>query len=121
MSVINTLEAIRHLITSTCLSCCNKVALVGASGSGKTTLVNLLTGLWPLQSGSLKLTTDEHSFELESMTPSARFKQLTIVRSSIIFLMALCVKTYSMQRLMQQMKCLFKPANKQNSALGLTI
>ncbi|MFP3374525.1 ATP-binding cassette domain-containing protein, partial [Pseudomonas sp. SIMBA_068] len=32
-----------------------KVAIVGRSGSGKTTLVNLLTGLWPLQQGSITL------------------------------------------------------------------
>lgn len=73
----STHKALNNINVSVCAA--SKVALVGASGSGKTTLVNLLTGLWPLQSGSLKLTTDEHSFELESMTPSARFKQLTIV------------------------------------------
>ncbi|QHJ11008.1 putative ABC transporter ATP-binding protein [Paraglaciecola mesophila] len=32
-----------------------KVALVGASGSGKSTLVNLLSGLWPEQQGSISL------------------------------------------------------------------
>lgn len=57
----------------------SKLALVGASGSGKTTLVNLLTGLWPIQSGTLELTTKENTFELSNLSHQQRFKCMTIV------------------------------------------
>jgi ATP-binding cassette subfamily C protein CydC len=57
----------------------SKLALVGASGSGKTTLVNLLTGLWPIQSGTLELTTKENTFELSKLSHQQRFKCMTIV------------------------------------------
>ncbi|TMO42882.1 MULTISPECIES: thiol reductant ABC exporter subunit CydC [unclassified Pseudoalteromonas] len=57
----------------------SKLALVGASGSGKTTLVNLLTGLWPIQSGTLELTTRENTFELSKLSHQQRFKCMTIV------------------------------------------
>lgn len=57
----------------------SKLALVGASGSGKTTLVNLLTGLWPIQSGTLELTTKKNTFELSKLSHQQRFKCMTIV------------------------------------------
>ncbi|MGJ8485546.1 thiol reductant ABC exporter subunit CydC [Pseudoalteromonas sp. SYSU M81236] len=57
----------------------SKLALVGASGSGKTTLVNLLTGLWPIQSGTLELTSKENTFELCKLSHQQRFKCMTIV------------------------------------------
>ncbi|MBZ2190712.1 thiol reductant ABC exporter subunit CydC [Pseudoalteromonas arctica] len=44
-----------------------KVAIVGRSGSGKTTLVNLLTGLWPLQQGSITLNNQNSVVDLHSL------------------------------------------------------
>lgn len=44
-----------------------KVAIVGRSGSGKTTLVNLLTGLWPLQQGSIALNNQNSVVDLHSL------------------------------------------------------
>ncbi|MBH0067198.1 thiol reductant ABC exporter subunit CydC [Pseudoalteromonas sp. NZS100] len=44
-----------------------KVAIVGRSGSGKTTLVNLLTGLWPLQQGSIALNNQDSVVDLHSL------------------------------------------------------
>lgn len=56
-----------------------KVAIVGRSGSGKTTLVNLLTGLWPLQLGSITLGDQNNSQELHSLSNDARASVINIL------------------------------------------
>lgn len=58
-----------------------KVALVGLSGSGKSTLINLLLGLYPVDSGSIFIDDkDINSYELESM------RGLTALVSQDVFL-----------------------------------
>ena len=61
------------------INAAEKVALVGPSGSGKTTLVNLLTGLWPMQTGSASLTNKQQTIDLNSLTSQQRFALLSIV------------------------------------------
>ncbi|MDO6836604.1 thiol reductant ABC exporter subunit CydC [Pseudoalteromonas carrageenovora] len=56
-----------------------KVAIVGRSGSGKTTLVNLLTGLWPLQQGSITLGDQNNSQELHSLSNDTRASVINIL------------------------------------------
>ncbi|MEL0633702.1 thiol reductant ABC exporter subunit CydC [Pseudoalteromonas carrageenovora] len=56
-----------------------KVAIVGRSGSGKTTLVNLLTGLWPLQQGSITLGDQTNSQELHSLSNDTRASVINIL------------------------------------------
>ena len=56
-----------------------KVAIVGRSGSGKTTLVNLLTGLWPLQQGSITLGDHNNSQDLHSLSSDSRANVINIL------------------------------------------
>jgi len=56
-----------------------KVAIVGRSGSGKTTLINLLTGLWPLQQGSITLGDQNNSQELHSLSNDTRARVINIL------------------------------------------
>ncbi|TMN83933.1 MULTISPECIES: thiol reductant ABC exporter subunit CydC [unclassified Pseudoalteromonas] len=56
-----------------------KVAIVGRSGSGKTTLVNLLTGLWPLQQGSITLGDQNNPQELHSLSNDTRANVINIL------------------------------------------
>jgi ATP-binding cassette subfamily C protein CydC len=56
-----------------------KVAIVGRSGSGKTTLVNLLTGLWPLQQGSITLGDQNTPLELHSLSNDTRASVINIL------------------------------------------
>lgn len=61
------------------INAAEKVALVGPSGSGKTTLVNLLTGLWPMQTGSASLVGEQQTIDLNSLARDQRFALLSIV------------------------------------------
>jgi len=56
-----------------------KVAIVGRSGSGKTTLVNLLTGLWPLQQGSITLNNQSSVVDLHSLNNDIRASVINIL------------------------------------------
>ncbi|KAA1154180.1 thiol reductant ABC exporter subunit CydC [Pseudoalteromonas fuliginea] len=56
-----------------------KVAIVGRSGSGKTTLVNLLTGLWPLQQGSITLNNQNSVVDLYSLNNDIRASVINIL------------------------------------------
>ncbi|MEI8622066.1 thiol reductant ABC exporter subunit CydC [Pseudoalteromonas sp. B129b] len=56
-----------------------KVAIVGRSGSGKTTLVNLLTGLWPLQQGSITLNNQNSVVGLHSLNNDIRANVINIL------------------------------------------
>ena len=56
-----------------------KVAIVGRSGSGKTTLVNLLTGLWPLQQGSITLNNQNSVVDLRSLNNDIRANVINIL------------------------------------------
>ena len=56
-----------------------KVAIVGRSGSGKTTLVNLLTGLWPLQQGSITLSEQGNCVNLHLLNNDNRAKLINIL------------------------------------------
>ncbi|MFQ3257804.1 MAG: ATP-binding cassette subfamily C protein CydC [Pseudoalteromonas distincta] len=56
-----------------------KVAIVGRSGSGKTTLVNLLTGLWPLQQGSITLNNQNSVVDLHSLNNDIRANAINIL------------------------------------------
>lgn len=56
-----------------------KVAIVGRSGSGKTTLVNLLTGLWPLQQGSITLSNNGDPVNLHSLSNDTRANVINIL------------------------------------------
>ncbi|GAA77937.1 thiol reductant ABC exporter subunit CydC [Pseudoalteromonas sp. BSi20495] len=56
-----------------------KVAIVGRSGSGKTTLVNLLTGLWPLQQGSITLNNQNNVVDLHSLNNDIRASVINIL------------------------------------------
>ena len=56
-----------------------KVAIVGRSGSGKTTLVNLLTGLWPLQQGSITLGDHNNPQDLHSLSSDSRANVINIL------------------------------------------
>ena len=56
-----------------------KVAIVGRSGSGKTTLVNLLTGLWPLQQGSITLGNQSDSVNLHLLSNDTRANVISIL------------------------------------------
>ena len=56
-----------------------KVAIVGRSGSGKTTLVNLLTGLWPLQQGSITLNNQNSVIDLRSLNNDIRANVINIL------------------------------------------
>jgi len=56
-----------------------KVAIVGRSGSGKTTLVNLLTGLWPLQQGSITLNNQNSVIDLHALNSDIRASVINIL------------------------------------------
>ena len=56
-----------------------KVAIVGRSGSGKTTLINLLTGLWPLQQGSITLNNQNSVVDLRSLNNDIRANVINIL------------------------------------------
>ncbi|WP_165739359.1 thiol reductant ABC exporter subunit CydC [Pseudoalteromonas sp. Z1A6] len=56
-----------------------KVAIVGRSGSGKTTLVNLLTGLWSLQKGSITLNNQNSVVNLHSLNSDIRANVINIL------------------------------------------
>ncbi|TMO07984.1 thiol reductant ABC exporter subunit CydC [Pseudoalteromonas sp. S558] len=56
-----------------------KIAIVGRSGSGKTTLVNLLTGLWPLQQGSITLNNQNSVVDLHSLNNDIRANVINIL------------------------------------------
>ncbi len=56
-----------------------KVAIVGRSGSGKTTLVNLFTGLWPLQQGSITLNNQNSVVDLRSLNNDIRANVINIL------------------------------------------
>ena len=56
-----------------------KVAIVGRSGSGKTTLVNLLTGLWPLQQGSITLDDHNNAQDLHSLSSDSPANVINIL------------------------------------------
>jgi len=56
-----------------------KVAIVGRSGSGKTTLVNLLTGLWPLQQGSITLSNSGDPVNFHSLSNDTRANVINIL------------------------------------------
>lgn len=56
-----------------------KVAIVGRSGSGKATLVNLLTGLWPLQQGSITLNNQNSVVDLHSLNNDIRANVINIL------------------------------------------
>ena len=60
------------------------VALVGPSGSGKSTLVNLLSGLWPEQQGSIRITHDakeqtDSEYAINQLTFAQRTKRIAIL------------------------------------------
>lgn len=57
----------------------HKIAIVGRSGSGKTTLVNLLSGLWPLQQGTINLQSENEVINLHELNNKSRAKTLTIL------------------------------------------
>lgn len=57
----------------------HKIAIVGRSGSGKTTLVNLLSGLWPLQQGTINLQSENEAISLHDLNNHSRLKTLTIL------------------------------------------
>lgn len=56
-----------------------KVAIVGRSGSGKTTLVNLLTGLWPLQQGTITLAKGDNAIALNLLNNDSRANAINIL------------------------------------------
>ncbi|BED89726.1 cysteine/glutathione ABC transporter ATP-binding protein/permease CydC [Pseudoalteromonas sp. MM1] len=56
-----------------------KVAIVGRSGSGKSTLVNLLTGLWPVQQGSIRLSDENNAEDLHSLSSNTRSSVINIL------------------------------------------
>lgn len=56
-----------------------KVAIVGRSGSGKSTLVNLLTGLWPVQQGSIRLSDENNAEDLHALSSNTRAKVINIL------------------------------------------
>lgn len=56
-----------------------KVAIVGRSGSGKSTLVNLLTGLWPVQQGSIRLSDENNAEELHALSSNTRASVINIL------------------------------------------
>jgi ATP-binding cassette subfamily C protein CydC len=56
-----------------------KVAIVGRSGSGKSTLVNLLTGLWPVQQGSIRLSDENNAEDLHSLSSNSRASVINIL------------------------------------------
>ena len=53
--------------------------ILGPSGSGKTTLVNLLTGLWPLQQGSITLGDHNNAQDLHSLSSDSRANVINIL------------------------------------------
>ncbi|KPZ53953.1 thiol reductant ABC exporter subunit CydC [Pseudoalteromonas sp. P1-25] len=56
-----------------------KVAIVGRSGSGKSTLVNLLTGLWPVQQGSIRLSDENNAEDLHALSSNTRANVINIL------------------------------------------
>lgn len=56
-----------------------KVAIVGRSGSGKTTLVNLLTGLWPMQQGSIRLSDGNNVKDFHTLSNDTRARIINIL------------------------------------------
>ncbi|WP_338365460.1 thiol reductant ABC exporter subunit CydC [uncultured Pseudoalteromonas sp.] len=56
-----------------------KVAIVGRSGSGKTTLVNLLTGLWPMQQGSIRLSDGNNVEDFHTLSNDTRARIINIL------------------------------------------
>ncbi|NMR26481.1 thiol reductant ABC exporter subunit CydC [Pseudoalteromonas sp. NEC-BIFX-2020_015] len=56
-----------------------KVAIVGQSGSGKSTLVNLLSGLWPQQSGEINLTFAHKTMPINMTSQQNRCELISIV------------------------------------------
>ena len=56
-----------------------KVAIVGQSGSGKSTLVNLLSGLWPQQSGTINLTSTDKAIAIDTISQQNRCELINIV------------------------------------------
>ncbi|HPE68967.1 MAG TPA: ABC transporter ATP-binding protein [Thermotogota bacterium] len=56
-----------------------KVAVVGETGAGKTSLINILTGLYPVQSGEIRI----GGVSLRDFNPSSLRKQIAVVLQDV--------------------------------------